>query len=73
MTKQDRKRVRETTDAVVSLIWRYAEVWGVGPTEKMCQVFSKAVSWVSDFGTGGIEANAKDHVFNERVITRTYD
>ncbi len=73
MTNEDEKRVHEAIKEVVDLILGYAEIWGAEATEKMCQVFSKAVSWVSDFGTGGIEANAKDHVFSERVTTRTYD
>ena len=73
MTNQDRKRVHEAVAGVVTLVLGYAEVWGAEATEKMCQVFSKAVRWVSDFGTGGIEANAKDHVFSERVTRRTYD
>ena len=73
MTKHDRKRVHEAIEKVVDLILGYAEVWGAGPTEKLCQFFSKAVSWVSNFGTGGIEANAKDHVFGGPVITRTHD
>ncbi len=73
MTNQDRNRVHEAIEEVVDLILGYAEVWGAEATEKMCQVFSKAVSWASDFGTGGITANAKDHVFSERVITKTYD
>ena len=73
MTDQDKKRVHEAIEEVVHLILGYSQIWGAGATEKMCQVFSKAVSWVSTFGTGGVEANAKDHVFSERVITKTYD
>ena len=73
MTEQERKRVREAVDGVVALILEYAGTWGPGATEKMCQVFSKAVVWVSAFGTGRFEANAKNHIFSGRATTKTYD
>ena len=65
--------MREAIAGVVALILEYSERWGARPTEKMCRVLSKAVRWVSAFGTGRFEANAKNHIFNERVTTKTYE
>ena len=73
MTNEDEKRVHEAIEKVVDLILGYAKKWGPGPTEKLCQVLSKIVLWVIAFGTGGVEANAKNHIFGGPVITRTHD
>lgn len=73
LTGEDRRRVRAAIDELAALILEYAEKWGAEPTEKGCLVFTKAIRWLMEFGTGGIEANAKDHVFSDRITTRTYD
>ena len=73
MSNQDRERVQDAVEALVDLILLYAERWGAGPTEQMCEAFSKFVRWVIAFGTGRAEANAKEHVFSRHVILRTHD
>ena len=60
-------------EELFKLINAYAEELGAEPTEKLCIVLSKVIVWLTQFGTGSVEANAKDHVFSERLITQTYD
>ncbi len=38
-----------------------------------CRVFVKELKWCHDKGHGGVTANAKDHVFSERVTTKTHE
>jgi hypothetical protein len=67
-----RRELDRAVADVVSCVRVFGDRWGAAAALKLCVVLRKIVMWGLEFGTGGVEANARAHVFSEKVTTRTY-